>query len=208
MTTGSAVCLGVAGLAALGNWWSRLRDDHRLESVTKPAVTLALIGAALTLDAHPAGARPWFIAALALCVVGDIALLKAVDQFVVGLGAFLVGHVLFAVGALVMGVHAAWLPVPLAAVAVGTVVAPVLRPIVRGAGPLAGPVVAYFGVISVASCLLVATGRAWAIAGAVAFMVSDSILGTDKFVRRLPWSPVAVMVTYHVALTALVLSLR
>lgn len=200
-----AVLVTITAVVAGANWWSRWRDDRRLELVTKPAVTALLIALALVLDADPSGARVWFVAGLVACLAGDVALLPAVDSFIAGLGSFLVGHVLFAVGALVIGVHWAWLPLPLAVV--GAAGLPVVRPIVRGAGPMAAPVIGYFTVISGASALLAITGRPWAIAGAVAFMVSDSILGTDKFARRLSWAPVAVMVTYHLALTGLALTL-
>lgn len=43
--------------------------------------------------------------------------------------------------------------------------------------------------------------------GAVLFMLSDALIGWRRFVRELKWAPVAIIVTYHLAQTMLVLSL-
>jgi uncharacterized membrane protein YhhN len=53
----------------------------------------------------------------------------------------------------------------------------------------------------------IGTGSAWGIAGAALFLASDSVLAWNKFVRPLPFGRPAVMVTYHLAQTALVVSL-
>ena len=59
--------------------------------------------------------------------------------------------------------------------------------------------------------LMVAVGRRgrqrWAVAGAVLFLTSDTILGWRQFVSQRPWMPVTIMVTYHLAQAALVISL-
>jgi uncharacterized membrane protein YhhN len=201
----AAALLALAALVALANWWSRWRDDERLEERTKPVVTVLLVVAAAVLDADPNGARWWFVAALVCCLAGDVALLPRVDRFPVGLGSFLAGHVLFAAGAVVIGVRWAWLVLPL--VVVGALGALVVRPMLRGAGGLAPAVVAYFVAIGVSGSMVAVTGRPWALVGATAFTVSDSILGWNRFVRPVRWAPVAVMVTYHLALLGLVLAL-
>ncbi len=51
-----------------------------------------------------------------------------------------------------------------------------------------------------------ATGVALVLIGAAAFVISDALLGWDAFVRPRRWFPLAVMVTYHVAITALALA--
>jgi hypothetical protein len=53
----------------------------------------------------------------------------------------------------------------------------------------------------------VGTTSAWAIAGAGLFYVSDALIGWTKFVKPYAWGSVAIMVTYHLAQTGLVLSL-
>jgi len=37
--------------------------------------------------------------------------------------------------------------------------------------------------------------------------VSDSLIAENRFVRPLPWAPVAIIVTYHIAQAGLVWSL-
>ena len=41
------------GAVAVANWWSRWRNDRRLEWITKPLVTLLFIMAALVIDMRP-----------------------------------------------------------------------------------------------------------------------------------------------------------
>jgi uncharacterized membrane protein YhhN len=69
------------------------------------------------------------------------------------------------------------------------------------------PVVAYMLVISAMVSAVVATGVALAIAGAVLFFASDTLIAWNRFVRQRPWMPLAIIVTYHVGQTGLVLSL-
>jgi uncharacterized membrane protein YhhN len=201
--------LAAAGASALGNWWSRARHDDRLELFTKPLTTALVIGVALTSGA--AGSRiAVAVAALALCLVGDVALLPAIDRFVVGLGAFLLGHLAFIVLFAQYGLDR-W---DLALVAFGLVAAMVLvvgRVIVRSAAAhdrtLRIPVIAYLTIISAMAVTGWATGRSWVIAGSALFVVSDAVLGWRQFVHPRRWMPVTVMVTYHAALAALVISL-
>jgi hypothetical protein len=51
-----------------------------------------------------------------------------------------------------------------------------------------------------------AAGNAWAVAGALLFLTSDTMLGWRQFVSKRPWMPVAIMVTYHLAQAGLVIS--
>jgi uncharacterized membrane protein YhhN len=45
----------------------------------------------------------------------------------------------------------------------------------------------------------IGASNAYGIAGAVAFMVSDSLIAETRFVGPRPWGRVAIMVTYHLA---------
>ena len=69
------------------------------------------------------------------------------------------------------------------------------------------PVGIYLIVILAMAAVGWATGRAVVLVGTTAFVVSDSILGWEAFVRRNRWQPLAIMVTYHVAITSLALAL-
>jgi hypothetical protein len=53
----------------------------------------------------------------------------------------------------------------------------------------------------------VASANAYGVAGALLFIASDSLIAETRFVGERPWGPVAIMVTYHLALTGLVVSL-
>ena len=196
--------------AALVNWSTRVRPNPRLETASKPLTTILVIWVAIATD----GSRPATILAvigLVCCLAGDIALLDVVDQFVVGLAAFLVGHVVFiAMFATLHLQRPIWGIV--AAVVLAVHAGVIGRRIVVGATgqdrALQIPVTAYLVVISAMTVVGVMTGRWWAIAGAAAFVVSDTVLGWRAFVREQAWMALAVMVTYHAALVGLALSLR
>ncbi|HEX9258819.1 MAG TPA: hypothetical protein VF855_04730, partial [Acidimicrobiales bacterium] len=67
MTTLAWVLLLAAFPMAVANWWSRWRSQQKLEWVTKPAVTILILVAALALDPADATMRAWFVAGFALC---------------------------------------------------------------------------------------------------------------------------------------------
>ena len=201
------VALIVAGVLALANWWSRHTDDVRLEMISKPLTTIAAIGVALTADG-PGDATAAAVAALVLCLLGDVALLPAVDKFVAGLAAFLFGHIAFIGMAGYIGLRS-WTLAGIAMVASALVAALYGVQILRGAmmQKLQKPVAMYLLVIS-AMCVFGWATKNWLVClGSAAFIVSDTILGWRTFVNETKWSPVAIMVTYHVAIISLAASL-
>ncbi len=197
------------GLSAVANWWSRWRDSDRLEAWSKPLTTILVIGVALASGA-PRSQIIVAVVALVLCLAGDVALMPAIDKFVVGLASFLLGHVVFIVLFAQYGMDHAVLG---AVALVGAVVlaATAGRRIVQGASAqdaaLRIPVLAYLAVISSMAVCGWATGTPWVIAGSALFVLSDSLLGWRQFVREHSWMAVAVMVTYHGAIASLALSL-
>ena len=197
------------GLSAVANWWSRWRDSDRLEAWSKPLTTILVIGVALASGA-PRSQIIVAVVALALCLAGDVALMPAIDKFVVGLASFLLGHVVFIVLFAQYGMDHAVLG---AVALVGAVVlaATAGRRIVQGASAqdaaLRIPVLAYLAVISSMAVCGWATGKPWVISGSALFVLSDSLLGWRQFVREHSWMAVAVMVTYHGAIASLALSL-
>lgn len=200
MVVALLVALAVVGPA---NWWSRWREDRRVEAVTKPLFTV-LAGALCAVHGDGA-AMVIALVAFACCLIGDVALLPAVDAFLAGLGSFLAGHVLFVVAFAVVGLDRPWLALVAAALLTPVLAGPG-RGILRHSGGMRAPVTGYLVIISTMMLVAWATGRPAAMIGAVAFVASDSLLGWAKFVRERPWMPVAVMVTYHAALVALALS--
>ena len=65
------------------------------------------------------------------------------------------------------------------------------------ASELVTPVSAYIAVISVMVASAIATTNVYAIAGALLFMGSDTLIAWNRFVQPLRWAPVTIMVTYH-----------
>ncbi|MEO5725198.1 MAG: lysoplasmalogenase [Ilumatobacteraceae bacterium] len=205
--------LVAALVSALANWWSRLPTEHRhdelVETISKPLTTVFVIGVAATSSA-PTTQVVLAMIALALCLVGDVALMSAVDNFVAGLASFLLAHVMF----IVLFTRYDLNHGGLAAVAAGGAV--LLSAIVgwriviaarRSDRTLSAPVTAYLVVILATGVVGWSTGRGWVIAGTTAFVVSDSILGWEVFVSKRRYMPLAVMTTYHVAIVSLALSL-
>jgi uncharacterized membrane protein YhhN len=197
----------------VGDWIAKARSQRVLEYVCKPATMVALIVAASTLDpasdAHTR--RLWFVAALVVSLAGDVLLMLPQDLFVPGLAAFLAAHLCYVAGFWSAGPTGVALAV--AVVVVVAVVAPLGRAILAAIGRAGLPgelriaVAAYMTVISAMLATALATGNVLAAVGATLFVASDSMIAWDRFVRRLPWAPVAIMVTYHLGQAGLVASL-
>lgn len=214
--------LAVAAGVAVVDWVAVARGDARLEYAAKPGVLLALIAACALL---PAGhtdlldRKWWFVVALVACLAGDVLLMLPCNLFVAGLGAFLVGHLLYIVG-LLQAPSGPGVPpftfsttglVVAAVVAATYAVAPailIFRALLRdGQRTLVAPVAVYLIVILTMAVLAANVGVPMALAGAVLFVASDTLLAVNRFVRPLPGADVGVHVTYHLAQGLLVLSL-
>ena len=191
------------------NWWLVAVRGRRREWVTKPLVLLLLLGTAWSAGATDTAAGWWLLAALALSLVGDVALLSDSEpRFILGLGSFLLAHLAFVVAFAHLGMPRA----DLALVGLALVVVLVLvvgRRVVpaaaREGGPaLAGAVTAYMVVIAVMVVAAWATGHVLVVLGASVFMVSDAVLAMDRFLRTRRFGSLAVMVTCHLAQVLLV----
>lgn len=204
----AAALLCVAVIAA-ADWWSKITDNERVEIVAKPLTTVLVMWVAVAAGGPPT-ATVLGLVALVFCLAGDIALLDSVDWFVGGLGSFLIGHVVFIAMFVSLGLPHGWWAVPAAVIIVGHL-SVAGRRIVAGAArtdaALRIPVIAYQVVIGAMAIVAATTGRWWAVAGAVSFVASDTLLGWRSFVDSDTLDPVVVMITYHVAITSLALSL-
>jgi alkenylglycerophosphocholine/alkenylglycerophosphoethanolamine hydrolase len=194
-------------VAMVSDWWAVRADRVGVEQVAKPAVMVALIGLALTVDADPEVARWLVVAGLFFGLAGDVFLLPSVDRFLYGLGAFLIGHGFYI---------AAFATMDLVFIGVvgGFAAAIVLltylgRPTIRKVwgGPLAVPVIAYMVIVGALVVMGTATHR-WPIAaGGVLFALSDGLLGLDRFVTPAPQRRVVVHMLYHLGQAGLVVGL-
>lgn len=135
--------------------------------------------------------RPGYLlfAGLLLSVVGDVALdLERERYFIIGLGSFLVAHLLYISAFLHnFSFPRARLPFILLILAYGLVVGWFLRDIPGGK---LVPVMVYLGAITVMAISAVCVGPVtpWLIAGAVVFMLSDTVIAIDKFMHPIPHS--------------------
>jgi uncharacterized membrane protein YhhN len=201
----------VAGFAVL-DWYAVWRGQRRLEWLAKPFTMVALIGAAWSMGAPDTTSGRWLLAALALGLLGDVALLSDSEpRFLAGLTAFLLGHLALVAAFLPIGPQslAAALPgVALVALLVVVVGRPVLVATRReGGAGLAGAVAAYMLVIGAMVVTAWGTARGLVALGASVFMVSDAVLAHARFVRPWPRSRIVVMTTYHLGQVLIVLGL-
>lgn len=191
----------VGAVAAVGiattDWWSVWRGKSHVERVAKPAVMVALLVLALSVDADPAASKWLVVIGLLFGLVGDVFLLPDVDRFLAGLGAFLIGHCFYIAAFLLMDL--AFIGIVGGFAAGGVLLTYLGWPIinkVRG-GPYGVPVIAYLAVTVALVVVATATHR-WPIAaGGVFFAVSDGLLGLDRFVRPAPRRRVLVHMLYH-----------
>ena len=214
----SAWILVVVFLAvAAFDWIGVHLGSKRVEYVAKPGCMLFLIGAALVMDPSDDAARVALVVALVLSMVGDSFLMlpgreqdsAGPNLFVAGLAAFLLAHVAYVVGFALDGIEPASLLLGLLPLFVIVVFA--ARPIVQGVDSsdeagLAAPVKAYIGVISAMVLAAFGTGDVRAMAGALLFAFSDSLIALGRFVRPRDWYPLAVIITYHLAQALLTVS--
>jgi len=205
VTLPGAAVLVVACLAAVVDWFAVARGDLRTERIAKPAVIVGLVAAVLLAGPGSTPVRALLVLALAASLAGDLLLLPA-GRFTAGLAAFLVAHLAY-LALFLLG------PLDAGAALVGLGVSAVVllrtgRPILAGArrAGMGVPVAVYFGAICLMAIAATASVSPGATAGAWLFVLSDALLGWDRFAAPPAGSAgaaarrrVAVMVTYHVA---------
>lgn len=155
--------------------------------------------------------KRWLLAAAIFSLTGDVLLMGPSSWFVPGLGAFWVAHACY-LG--LMTRDTAWWPRPGALVFTGSLGLAML--VVLWPGLPSGlhvPVVLYVGVIAAMAgqalgraAMLGSTHARRMAVGAVAFLISDALLGFNRFVMPLPWSPLGVLGAYYLAQALLVLN--
>ncbi|MEE9328715.1 MAG: lysoplasmalogenase [Parvularculaceae bacterium] len=143
------------------------------------------------------------IAALLLSALGDILLAfipRGSDTFVAGLSAFLIAHLLFSM-AFLRAPNRQPRPVYLI-VFIVLLSATTAGLLVPKLGSMAGPVLVYSAIITLMTIASVRYGQLMAMAGALTFMVSDSLIAFNTFVLADPALSVRylIMLTYYAAL--------
>lgn len=186
----------VSALACLVLVGAEYTHAKALRAIAKPIASLAFVAVAvLALAACSPGAgwreyQLYIVVGLVLGVAGDIALLgKSSGAFLVGLVAFLLGHIAYVVGFAQLAPPSSWLDIrALAPVAVGGTALALLWPRL---GDMRVPVIAYVITIVTMVAAAIAAARVEALpednrmlllAGASLFFVSDLAVARDKFV--------------------------
>lgn len=158
-------------------------------AAAKMAAASSFVALALERGALESDFGLVLLVGLVLCWIGDACLLSAGRSraFLAGIGAFLLGHLAYAVAFVRLGLDASGLIV--GAVAVTLFAAATLRWLWPALpGDFRMPVVAYLGVISV--MMATAIGATWAgaplsiMVGATVFAFSDLFVARDRFVRE------------------------
>ncbi len=207
MTDFAWLLFDAAAVFAAADWIAVALRNKALEFASKPAVIVLLLGVSVAAQPRHNVQRWAFVVALAFSLAGDVLLM--VDRFVRGLIAFFCAHVAYIVG--LRAGRPDFRPLLLSAAVVFVVMAIVGRRIlsaVRERSPELGTAVsAYIAVISVMVACALASGNPLAATGAALFMVSDSLIAWNRFVRPLSSAPLTIIVTYHLAQAGLVLSL-
>ncbi|MFI8747465.1 lysoplasmalogenase [Pseudomonas sp. NPDC077186] len=190
--------LGLAGAAIF--LYGRISGDAQLSLLTKGIPVIALL---LWLRQAPAGTyRRWIGIGLLCSLAGDILLDWPGDLFVFGLGAFLLGHLAY-LRAYCSDSRRPALPALLLALGAGGAMFAVLA--ASGLGPLLIPVACYALVISLMLWRALARlgnpelqprSTYLAAAGAALFVLSDSLIGIDRFVASFAAAPYAIILSY------------
>ena len=152
--------------------------------------------AALRPRGMSASYKPIVMAGLFICAVAD----GVIYWFIAGLVTFLIAHLFYITAFRKASVR----PMPWSAGAAllvfGIVMAAVVAlPLLLDGNLLGAAVIAYMIVILMMGWTAVRTANPYAIAGALLFILSDSILAIDRFTVPIPGRDAFVMVPYYAA---------
>jgi len=209
----SAIILSAGALlSAVLTIWSDAQGRRRLFHVLKPLTTGLVITVALVARTPvPAAYKTLILAGLLCSLLGDIALMFPEKWFKAGLVSFLTAHVFYIL---------AFKPGPGRPISAGMFVPFLIfgllmfRILAPSLGRLKLPVFVYIAAITAMAGL--AAGRfvdgggtrpLLAFAGAVLFLVSDSVLAYDRFAKKLRPAQVIILGTYFPAQLLIALSI-
>lgn len=182
-----------------------------IKYIFKPLTTLSiLIFAFLQVPQVSFHYKEFILIGLTLSLIGDVFLLWPEKQFVSGLVAFLLAHLVFILAMICdFGPYYDWqylIPIVLYMVIFLWIVLP-------RSGRLVFPVVVYAVVLMLffwqaagRAVYLAGSSSMDALIGASLFVASDSILAYNKFVKNFKWAELFIIITYWAALYFIALS--
>jgi uncharacterized membrane protein YhhN len=203
------VCVLVAAVLAI---WSEAKGRKRVHYVAKPLATALIIAVAvIAATPVPAAYKTLVVAGLCLSLVGDVALMFPEKWFTAGLVAFLAAQVLYVLAFKPAAGHPVSVGTFLPFIFFGLLMFFILAP---GLGPMKLPVLVYIGAITAMAGFaanrfvdLGGTRPLLAFAGAVLFLISDSVLAYDRFAKRFSLARILVLATYFPAQLLIALSI-
>jgi len=203
--------LAAVAILGTGHLVARYVGARRAAGCLKP-LPIALLAVLVAVDGRPAAYR-WLVVAALLCSMAGDVLLLFPKRFVPGLASFLLAHLLYiAAFAPAGGWDArAWSTLLPFALFGGLMLVALWRHL----GAERVPVMVYVAAIAVMGWRAAVRAAAphvpspsglLALAGAVSFMGSDSLLAIDRFARHFESADGLVMVTYYAGQTLIALS--
>lgn len=133
---------------------------------------------------------------LVFSMIGD----GTLHWFIIGLTAFLMGHIFYLAGFLTRW-NFSWIRLitilPIAGYGLFMAREQIAALNQNGNESLIIPVLAYITVISLMVWSAIMTGNKWAIMGSILFVISDSILAWNMFISPVNHSGVLIMTTYY-----------
>ena len=188
-----AIILAIAAFLLVGLLFFEKKGSTKGIIIVKPLLSILFIIAAL-LQTHLNMTYFYIVlAGLVLCLIGDVCLIFFFNKkiFTAGLGAFLVGHIMYTIAFFTCGTPGIVLwGTTIACLALSIGVFSWLKPSLES---MMGPVIAYIVIISAmaigASALksnpmLDMTGKILVYAGALLFYVSDIFVARHRFVKK------------------------
>jgi uncharacterized membrane protein YhhN len=198
-------------IVVLAGYITGMQLHHEgLQLFFKPMIMLVLLGyfnSAITAITH--GLAKWVLLAILFSMAGDVLLLfqsKNPQFFLFGLSAFLLAHIFYIIFFQQVrkkeGVHFK----PLSLVIVAVYYTGLIWLLYPGLKDMKIPVMVYGVVISCMFMLAMHTlfiknkkAGQWMMAGALLFVISDSVLAIDKFYQSFETAGIVIMLTYGAA---------
>ncbi|WDE10254.1 lysoplasmalogenase [Thalassomonas haliotis] len=145
-----------------------------------------------------------FLAGLMFSVLGDFFLgYDSQHWFIFGLGAFFIAHIAYIVALMPIAKINGVKPYAiLAYLAGGSLMLSLLLP---GLAELLVPVIAYMSILLVMAitALLSKKSNPWMMVGGLSFVISDAMIGLNKFYLTIPQAQFFIMISYYFAQYAL-----